>query len=268
MCPFYGFEWWWKNIIQERFDRETPPAHWYTYLYTSTSAMKICPRDIRVRIQKPSWTEATGTLRHRLSGHTSISRVHRYTDLVGCVCARTHLKKGLVPYSPVSWGPWQIPQQERCDTVYQDTLWLAVFVGTRIWSGVSWFRWQSVKPVWQIPGIGRAKIGILEPQGAVPPGSNPHRFIAWRLRCLFLGNADRALDIFVLVKRVWVTSLRLEPPKTRPCATIVRLMECTTNTNATRMSDRTYFLRSSETATATADSPGLLFSLANLLCLI
>ena len=55
----------------------------------------------------------------------------------------------------------------------EDTFQSAVLVGTQIWSGVSWFQWQSVEAVWnrfREAGIrvGRAKTVILEPQGAVP----------------------------------------------------------------------------------------------------
>ena len=42
--------------------------------------------------------------------------------------------------------------------------------------------------------VGRAKTSILEPQGAIPPGSSlPWRakFITWRLRCFFLWECRR-----------------------------------------------------------------------------
>ena len=72
-----------------------------------------------------------------------------------------------------------------------DALSSVVLVGTRIWLGLSWFRWQSVEAVWHgFRIVGRAKIGILEPQEAVPLDSNlpsGARFIAWHLRRLFRG---------------------------------------------------------------------------------
>ena len=59
------------------------------------------------------------------------------------------------------------------------------------------------------------------------------RFIAWRLRCPFLGECRRIRDIFVLGMRVWVTDLRLDPPK-KPCATLVQSVGPTTNTDSQR----------------------------------
>ena len=60
----------------------------------------------------------------------------------------------------------------------QDTLQSSVFGGIRIWSRVSWFRWQSVEvhPEWH--------------SRVLPPGSNPpwRSSFSWRLRRSLLGE--------------------------------------------------------------------------------
>ena len=84
---------WWKNITQERFDRLTTPAHWYTYLYTPAGTMKICPRSV-YKPPKNSSGQIRHRRRHRLSGHTSIDRVCRYTDLFGCALVPVAVGRG------------------------------------------------------------------------------------------------------------------------------------------------------------------------------
>ena len=71
------------------------------------------------------------------------------------------------------------------DTVYWDTLWSTVFVGTWIWSGESRFQWQSVEV---------CPISIFEPQALTLLGEA--RFITWHLRRPFKGNANRIWGIF------------------------------------------------------------------------
>ena len=86
----------------------------------------------------------------------------------------------------------------------------------------------SVSRVLSVRGSGRvcpissgsrsrfALTGILEPQGVVPQALNllgGVRFIAWRLRRPFLGNADGARGIFENAGGVWATALRPDPPK-------------------------------------------------------
>ena len=44
------------------------------------------------------------------------------------------------------------------------------------------------------------------------------RFIAWRLKHLFLGECRRGPRHFVIARHVWATALHLELPKTMPCA--------------------------------------------------
>ena len=76
---------------------------------------------------------------------------------------------------------------------HRDTVRSAVLVDTWIRSGMSFFRWQSVDAVrhgFQEAGIhvGCAKIGIPEPQRAIPKTLilfGGARFIIWRLRRLF-----------------------------------------------------------------------------------
>ena len=46
---------------------------------------------------------------------------------------------------------------------------------------------------------------------------------------LLKGNADGARGIFGTAGRMWASVLRLGPPKKRPCASLVRLMERITN---------------------------------------
>ena len=50
------------------------------------------------------------------------------------------------------------------------------------------------------------------------------RFIAWRLRLLFLANTDGDGGILGNVERVWTTVLRQDPPLKSPCATLGRLL--------------------------------------------
>ena len=51
-----------------------------------------------------------------------------------------------------------------------------MFVGTQIWSGVSWFKWQLVEAVWRGfretgINVGHAKTGILEEGLGLLPGA-------------------------------------------------------------------------------------------------
>ena len=106
----------------------------------------------------------------------------------------------------------------------------AVFVGTRIWSGVSWLCWQSVKAVWdkfRLAGIHVrcVKTSILEPQEAIQQTLTllrGARLIAWSLRGMLTGY-----EAFLML--LGVSGLR--PPKTRPCATLIQLVGRTTNTD-------------------------------------
>ena len=47
------------------------------------------------------------------------------------------------------------------------------------------------------------------------------KFIAWRMRRLFL---EECRCLFVLVRSVWTSAQRLDPPKSRPCAILARLV--------------------------------------------
>ena len=49
------------------------------------------------------------------------------------------------------------------------------------------------------------------------------RFLAWRMKRSFSGECRLGLKYFMLARRVWATVLRLDPLKTRPCATLARL---------------------------------------------
>ena len=54
-----------------------------------------------------------------------------------------------------------------------DALWLALFVNTQIWSGVSWFWWQSVEAIWHgfkeaSIYVRSAKTSIFKPQWLCP----------------------------------------------------------------------------------------------------
>ena len=110
-----------------------------------------------------------------------------------------------------------------------NTLWSVTLVGTQIWSGVSWFWWQLVKAIWHgfreaSIHVGCTKTGILEPHGAIPPGSN----LPWRglLYCLapevllFSCNADEAWGVFGAARHIRAMALCPDPP-----------VGCTTNTN-------------------------------------
>ena len=56
------------------------------------------------------------------------------------------------------------------------------------------------------------------------------RFISGAWCALFHGNVDETWGIFRATGRVWATPQRLDPPNTRPCATLVRSVGRTTNT--------------------------------------
>ena len=74
------------------------------------------------------------------------------------------------------------------------------------------------------------RLVVLEPQRAIPQALTilrEARFIAWRLRCLFLGECQWELRHFW---SCWATPQCPDPPKKRLCATIVRLVGCTKNT--------------------------------------
>ena len=60
-----------------------------------------------------------------------------------------------------------------------------VFVGTRIWPNVSWFRWQSV----EVHLDRHPRASGTRPQALTFLGRA--RFIVWLLRCLFLGELRR-----------------------------------------------------------------------------
>ena len=75
---------------------------------------------------------------------------------------------------------------------------------------------------------------FLRPRGPFPQAYNPFGG-GWVHRPapeapLIRENADRAVGIFWIAGRVSVTTLRPEPPKKMPCATLARLVGRATNT--------------------------------------
>ena len=119
-----------------------------------------------------------------------------------------------------------------------------VFTGTRIGSGVSWFRWPSVEAIWHgfwEAGIHvtHAKTGILAPQRGVPQALiflGVVRFIAWRLRRSFLRKWRRGPRPFWEYWTCLGYGPALGPNLNRLCATLIRLVRRATNTCATKFS--------------------------------
>ena len=67
-----------------------------------------------------------------------------------------------------------------------------------------------------------ASSNLWRPSIQVLPLLGGARFIACAWGAHFQGNTDGARGIFVLNRRVWATAVRLDPPKIRACATLVR----------------------------------------------
>ena len=95
-----------------------------------------------------------------------------------------------------------------------------MFADTRIRSGVSWFRWQSVDAVWH--GVRKASIHVMRAMNGAPWALNLSggvRFIAWRLRRPFFRWMLTALKAFLEPSGVsGVRSLK------KPYATLARLV--------------------------------------------
>ena len=103
-------------------------------------------------------------------------------------CARTHLKKGLVPHLPVSWGGQQIP------------LYLRVKLTRLSWRDSSVGETRFGRPWCELHDLVGCVLSLYTsgPRGPFPQALTllgVVRFIAWRLRCPAKGNADEARGI-------------------------------------------------------------------------
>ena len=111
-------------------------------------------------------------------------------------------KKGLAPHLPVRWGVQQIPQ-------YSNTVPLQLSGCTsagRVYCGTDLAECVSA------PG------DFLRPQGAFLPGFYP----LWGVHCSVPETPNKRNANGKCRARVWAPALRPDPPKNRPCATLVR----------------------------------------------